>query len=184
MREFYKDEAMELFRSNIDDYGFVERVIEHSNKLYIDTLEYEAFQNVLIFPWNSWKVFHHFQKKGLLTNSRKWSAMTISEIALRYEGSFEDIPEDGHKSNIENLKESIKSYGYMDRSRQLIFHEKKNRKVLYHADCAHRFIAYHILINKGLAAYKPLSCVYAEIDNVGDILYSKANILRPTQSGI
>ena len=166
MEEISKDDAKKIFGNIPNTKPFVLSVIDHSQKVYTNTLG--NFDNVLGFPWKDWELFHHLKEENLLSNTNKLCAMPLREIASNY---IRILPSDIHTYRIERLKSGIVANGYSDSGDHLLVFEKDAPNKYYINDGMHRFIAYESLILLEKTTYtNPLKCVYAEVIDINNVL--------------
>ncbi|MCL5100582.1 MAG: DUF5081 family protein [Candidatus Marsarchaeota archaeon] len=171
MEKIEKDEAKAIFRDIPNTKSFVLSAIDHSQRVYTGTINYDTFVNVLGFPWKDWKLFSHLKEEELLTNANKLSSMRLKEIASNYNRILPHICTDGQTYRIEDLKSKISSKGYIDNGDHLLIFERDTPDRFYINDGMHRFIAYESLIQSEKAIYiQPLKCVYAEVIDIHDAL--------------
>jgi hypothetical protein len=143
--------AFGLITNNITKAAFYT-----SKKFYIEELNPQKLDKVLLVPWNDWSIFEYLKDNKLLNSNKKLCAKEL----IKVNSIYPKAKEDDHKRYIEQIEDSIKHNRLVNLYPFAIF-EHENLEDLYLVDGYHRLIAY-----KNIERIESIKFVLGEVENI------------------
>ena len=166
MKEVTKEKFEMIYGSQSKEYKdkFMSGLVIKSNKMFIKLLNYEEFQNIMLFPFKRQPTFLYMHQLGLLNKDNKLSSTKLVDATKIYKGNFV-IDEE-----IRKITEEIKTNkDFIYRNKYMLIYESSKPETLYLIDGYHRMMAYETLILRKEIKYKTVSCILLELDNIKQI---------------